>query len=68
MNTPKHVPWWAFATVIAFMFGFGGFLYWQVAGVSFTVSEMKTDLAVVKNDTSWIKQNMNRTSAVSPPR
>lgn len=60
-DTPKHVPWWTFATVVSAAVAFGMFIYWQVDGVRSDVSAVRTDVAVVKTDTAWIKE------ALRPP-
>jgi len=64
---PKNVPWWIFAGTVAVVASFCGFLYWQIDGVRTTVEDVRTHVAVVENDTAWIKSALETKTAMSRP-
>jgi len=62
----NYTPWDVFILAITLMIAFMGGLLWRVENVRLDLNEVRIDVAVVKNDTAWIKKNLeDRGSSIS---
>lgn len=62
METPRHVPWWVFLFAVSAAISYSAFVFWRIEGAKTAVEEIRTDVAVVKNDTAWIKSALEKSS------
>lgn len=53
-----HTPWEVFIWAAAILSALIGGVWWRVEAVSSKVEDAQLDIAVVKNDTAWIKQRL----------
>lgn len=61
----EGTPWHVFIWVVAIVTMILGGIFWRVEAVNSGLSEVRTDIAVVKTDTQWIKENLQRSPAMS---
>lgn len=62
-ETPWVVFVWTVAIVTSLILGLIGLM----ASIRFDVSDLQTKVAVIQNDTAWIKQNIEQRSITRAP-
>lgn len=61
----EHTPWQIFLWSVGIFTAICSVIFWRVEVVREDLTQAKTDIAVVKSDTGWIKQILEEKRAIS---